>query len=81
MYNNIWWFKTYEQKSITGKSREAGLVNIFYKPRIRRKRAERLNQMGGSANTSRTESQIIRRELSAQQSEGVHVAGSLIETY
>ena len=37
--------------------------------------------MGGSANTSRTESQIIRRELSAQQSEGVHVAGSLIETY
>ena len=37
--------------------------------------------MGGSANTSRAESQIARRELSAQQSEGVHVAGSIIETY
>ena len=40
-----------------------------------------MNQMGSSVNTSRNESAIVRRELSSQQSEGVHVAGSIIETY
>lgn len=37
--------------------------------------------MGASTNTSRTESQIIRREFATQRSESVHVAGSIIETY